>query len=363
MPRSILVQVGARPYRVLIDSIESWRSAPPEELEAFRERRAVLVTDRHVAAHWLPAGLSLLEGMGLHPSVVELPPGESTKQMSSLTQLYDAFLAAGLRRDGLVIALGGGVIGDLAGCAAATWMRGVSFLQVPTTLLAMADASVGGKVGIDYGGAKNLIGAFHQPVLVLAAPETLSTLPDEELANGLAEVVKAAMIADGELYHLLETRDVPIWRREPVVLEKLLQRSIQVKARIVTADEREQGERRKLNLGHTIGHALEAATGFKTYRHGEAVAIGLIAACRLSQMLGLCGASVLESVERLLERHRLPIRASGLEWERIEPWLHLDKKAGEEGWTFVLTAGIGDVTVRPRVPEGLVREATEYVLA
>jgi 3-dehydroquinate synthase len=266
-----------------------------------------------------------------------------------------------MMRDSWVVALGGGVIGDLAGFAAATYLRGIALLQIPTSLLAMADSSVGGKVGIDYGGVKNLIGAFHQPSLVLTSPGFLTTLPDPEYANGMAEVIKAALIGSPSLLQLLETEAEAIWKRDRSILEELLVESVTVKARIVEQDERESGIRQLLNLGHTFGHAFEAWGHFERLRHGEAVAIGLVAACQLSVLQGIASIGLRERIETLVRRYRLPTRLPGGRWEAIEPWLRFDKKAREAGGTFVLTKDIGDVSVQRQVPEASVREAAQYV--
>lgn len=325
-------------------------------------RSAVLVTDENVGPLWTERVLRSLTRLGLEPREIRIPAGEATKVLGTVERIYGALLEGGVKRDGWVIALGGGVVGDVAGFAAATYLRGVAWLQIPTSLLAMADASVGGKVGVDYGGGKNLVGTFHQPGLVLTSPGFLSTLPDRELANGLAEVIKAAIIGDLDLFALMESQAAPIWKRDPSVLEELIGRSVEVKARIVEMDERETGRRQLLNLGHTIGHALEAATGFSVLGHGEAVAIGLVAACQLSFLLGLLPAADRDRVERLLAMHRLPTRLPNVGWRDVEPWLKMDKKGRETGGTYVLTAGIGDVSVHRQVPEHSVREAAAYVL-
>jgi len=360
MRREIEVPLGDRSYRVRILPIGQWRESLLPELGGMG-RRGLLVSDANVAAHWLDIVRPLLADHGLEPEVLVLPPGESTKDLAKLGDVYAACLRTGLRRDGWLIALGGGVVGDLAGLAAATWMRGIEWIQVPTSLLAMADSSVGGKTGIDFGGMKNVVGAFHQPRLVLTAPDFLGTLPDEELANGLAEVIKAAIIGDPELFALLESAVEPIWRRDAAIVTELIHRSVAVKAGIVARDERERGLRAVLNLGHTLGHAIEAAGGFHRFRHGEAVSVGLVAACQLSVTKGVASPDFRDRVEALLLRHRLPVRCPGIRWEDLEPALRHDKKAGEAGLTYVLTAGIGHVTVHRQVSEASVREAAEYV--
>ena len=362
MSREICISLQDRSYRIVVAGHECWAGLALPELRE-QGRRAVLVTDERVGPLWSQFVRDSLTLKAMEVSEIRVPDGEPSKDLGTLGLLLDAFLRAGLRRDGWVVALGGGVVGDLAGFAAATYLRGISLLQIPTTLLAMADSSVGGKVAVNYGGAKNLAGAFYQPRLVLTSPGFLSTLPDEELANGLAEVIKVAIVGDAGLFDLLESRTDAIWARDPQVLEELIARSASAKARIVAQDELEQGLRQLLNLGHTLGHALEAATGFAGLRHGEAVGVGLVAACHLSVLLGIAPEAHRARVERLLARHRLPTRCQVVRWEDLKPWLHHDKKAREDGWTFVLTGGVGDARVHRRVPEASVREAAAYVLA
>jgi 3-dehydroquinate synthase len=362
MSRQIPVHLGERSYRVLIGLPSEWAGEGLEELSS-SGRTAVLVADERVGSLWSQPVREALGAEGLDLHEVWIPPGEGSKDLTRLPLLYDSFLAAGLKRDGWVVALGGGVVGDLAGFAAATYMRGIAFIQVPTSLIAMADASVGGKVGVNYGGGKNLVGAFHQPRVVLTSPSFLSTLPDPELANGLAEVIKAAIIGDEDLFLLLEERVEEIWRRDPRVLEELIARAVAVKATLVARDERDDGERQLLNLGHTIGHALEAVGGFSRLRHGEAVALGLVAACQLSILMGLADEEFRDRVIALLGRHRLPTRCPWASWQEVEPWLSIDKKAREEGGTYVLTGGIGDVSVHRRVPGVTVQQAAALILA
>lgn len=360
MAAVIDVPLGDRSYRVLVSDLDQWiREIPPELGE--RGRRGLLVTDGNVRPLWAPRIGELLQHAGLRVELLELPSGEATKSLEHLSLVYDACKRAGIRRDGWLIALGGGVVGDLTGFAAATWLRGVGWLQIPTSLLAMADASVGGKTAVNHGGLKNVVGAFHQPRVVLISPEFLTTLPDGEFANGLAEVIKAAIIGDPVLFELLEREGESIWQRRLPVLTELTERSVSVKARIVAEDEREVGRRALLNLGHTIGHAIEAAGAFTRYRHGEAVAIGLVAACQLSVLLGLTDGAFRDRVEAILRMHRLPTRVEGMAWEDLEPSLRHDKKALEAGGTYVLTGGIGDVTVHRQVSEASVREAARYI--
>ncbi len=357
----IRVELAERSYSVQVHPLAEWGALELPELEE-RGRSMLLVSDDHVGPLWLETAARFLQSRGMIVRTLQVPAGESSKSLGTAETIWASLLDAGIRRDGWVAALGGGVVGDLAGWAAASYLRGIAFIQIPTSLLAMADSSIGGKVGVNAAGVKNLLGAFHQPRGVLTAPEFLKTLPDEELANGLAEVIKAAIIGDPELFRLLETAERPIWNRETKVLEEIIFRSVRVKARIVGMDERESGPRKALNLGHTLGHMIESAGGFSRYRHGEAVAIGLVAACQLSVSQGIAQAPYRDRVERLLERHRLPTRAKGLAWNDLEPWLRHDKKAREEGATFILTGGLGDVRVQPHVSDTSIREAAAYVL-
>jgi 3-dehydroquinate synthase len=361
MARALSVSLGERSYRIVIGDRSAWQADPLPELVE-RGREGLLVTDANVARAWLPDVREALEARGLRLSVLTVPAGERSKGPDALATVYDALLAAPIRRDGWVVALGGGVVGDLAGFAAATYLRGIAWIQVPTSLLAMADSSVGGKTGIDVGG-KNTVGAFHQPRLVLTDPGFLVTLPDAELSNGLAEVVKAGMIADPVLFDLVESRAAAVLGRDPAVLEELLARAVQVKIAIVEEDERESGKRQLLNLGHTFGHAIEAALDYRGIRHGEAVAIGLVAACRLSTLLGLAPSELVGRIEAVLGSCGLPIRGPGIGWEGLRPRLEQDKKAREQGWSFVLTGGVGNASVHRRVPEAAVREAAAYAEA
>jgi 3-dehydroquinate synthase len=362
LTRVVDVSLGDRSYRVLVGAPQTWIATAPHEFSE-RGRRALLVTDAHVGPLWAAPVAEVLANAGLQLEILQLAAGEATKDLTNLSRIYDACHRIGIKRDGWLVALGGGVIGDLTGFAAATWLRGIGWIQIPTSLLAMADASVGGKTGVNHGGLKNVVGAFHQPRLVLAAPEFLRTLPEEEFANGLAEVIKAAIIGDPSLFELLESQERPIWEGNPEILTDLITRSVAVKARIVGQDETEQGVRALLNLGHTLGHAIEAAGGFSRYRHGEAVAIGMVAALQLSILQGIATPEYRDRVERLLRLHRLPTRCEGIGWADLEPILHHDKKAREGGLTYVLTGGIGDVTVHRQVTEASVREAAGYVAA
>jgi 3-dehydroquinate synthase len=267
-------------------------------------------------------------------------------------------LAAGIERGDTMVALGGGVIGDLAGFAAATYQRGIAFIQLPTTLLAMVDSSVGGKVGVNLAGGKNLAGAFHQPRLVYAALSTLGTLPRRELRSGLglAEIIKAAMIGDPRLTALLEWSLEDLLALSPSVVRSAVARAVRLKARVVAADERETGLRAVLNYGHTVGHAIEAATAYRRFRHGEAVALGMVAASRLALALGRTDPETVARQDLLLARAGLPLAARGLPHAAILEALGRDKKARRRRPRFVLVARPGVASIEA-VPAALVARA------
>lgn len=307
--------------------------------------RAAIVTHPDLGLLYGRSFQTSLASAGIRSELVLMPDGEAAKNLSTVAMLYDEFFRQGLERSSTVIALGGGVVGDVAGFAAGTYLRGLPVVQVPTTLLAMVDSSVGGKTGVDLPGGKNMVGVFHQPRGVLCDPEVLATLPPVELRCGLAEVVKSAIIADGDLFALLE--GVSAGGTWP--LTEIVGRTIAVKASVVAADPTEQGVRATLNLGHTIGHAVEQASGYR-YRHGEAVSIGLVGAARLAAALGLCSTGLPGQVERLLTDIGLPTAYAGLDPATVEAGLATDKKrrAGRIRW--VLPTSIGAVILRDDLP-------------
>jgi 3-dehydroquinate synthase len=308
----------------------------------------------------------LVEGLGeagFDAAVVEMPDGEAHKTLATVTGLYDAFVAAGLDRRSTVIALGGGVVGDVAGFAAASYLRGVPFVQAPTSLLAMVDASVGGKTGVDLAQGKNLVGAFKQPALVAIDLETLKTLPSDEFRSGLAEIVKHGMIGDPGLFEALEGRRGEVsspssaraptpkgGETPPLQLPDLVARAVRVKTAVVQEDPFEQGRRAVLNLGHTFGHAFESVSSYQL-RHGEAVSVGLAAATRLAVRRGVCAATLVDRVESLLNRLDLPVRADGYAPEQILAAMATDKKRVGRRLRFVLPRAIGDVDVFDDVPD------------
>ena len=288
-----------------------------------------------------------LRAVGLKPTVLALPDGERTKSLKSVAMVLNALLRRRYERKAWLVALGGGVIGDLAGFAASIYLRGIPFVQVPTTLVAQVDSSIGGKTGVNHLLGKNLIGTFYQPKLVLIDPSALRTLPPREYRAGLAEVIKYGVIADAEFFTFLEQDMDQILKLEPAALHRIIRTSCAIKAAVVSADEREGDRRRILNFGHTVGHALETLGSYRRYKHGEAVAIGMVVAARLAERLGLADASVATRIRALTERTRLPSDLPPHSASALIRAMRQDKKVQNRRIHFVLPDRIGHVVVRP----------------
>lgn len=354
MKRDVKVDLGDRSYLIhigpgILDTLGTVCQA------AGLKGRCLLVTDEHVAPLYAQRAVQALEREGFQPLLVTLPAGETTKCQAQLLHLYSQAALHGLDRKCFMIALGGGVIGDLTGFAAASWLRGIRFVQVPTSLLAMVDSSVGGKTGINIPEGKNLVGAFHQPESVLMDLETLNTLPPREFAAGMAEVVKYGVLWDAELFQTLEriaAGSGDFFRRSEE-LGHVITRCCEIKAEVVRQDEREGGLRGILNFGHTLAHAIENAAGYGQYLHGEAVAIGMVYAARLSVALKELPESDAVRIENLLTALSLPVRAPGLAWESLRAAMAVDKKTVGGLPKFVLADRIGHVDFGCAVPEEL----------
>jgi 3-dehydroquinate synthase len=308
--------------------------------------RGALITNPVVGSLYSHQVLSSFEKNGTTLALLEVPDGEAFKSLHVAGGLYDRLLPLGLDRRSPIVALGGGVIGDLAGFVAATFMRGLPLVQIPTSLLAQVDSSVGGKVGVNLPQAKNMVGAFYQPCLVLSDVGLLRTLVPREFRAGLAEVVKYGVIADKAFFEWLEANVPAILEGEEGVLIEAVKTSCRIKAAVVETDERDEGIRAALNFGHTVGHALEAAMGYSQLSHGEAVAIGMVAAARISYQIGLCSEEVPIRLERLLRQIGLPTTLP-LYPEQIVNAMGYDKKLREKVNYFVLTKDLGAVTVAP----------------
>lgn len=309
--------------------------------------RALIVTDSNVARLYGARAVASLDAAGFAPRTLEVAAGEQSKSLATLERVFDAIAEAELDRNSAVFALGGGVVGDLAGFAAATYMRGVPLVQMPTTMVAQADSALGGKTAINHLRAKNLIGAFYQPRLIVADVATLESLPEREFREGLAEVIKYGAIMDAPMVEALERGLDAILRRDPAPLEEIVARSLRHKAAVVASDPREGGPRKILNYGHTLGHALESSSGYGNFLHGEAVAIGMVAAGRLSQAFAGLAAAEAERLERLITQAGLPSAIpAGWRGEDLVRAMRLDKKRSGDGIEFVLLDRLGHALTR-----------------
>jgi 3-dehydroquinate synthase len=342
----IPVELGPRRYSVSVGHGLSRMLG--DLLGPLRGRRIVLVAGRRVfALHGAPVARAL--GALGRTTVALVPDGERFKTAATLGRLHDAFLEARLGRDGLVVALGGGVVGDVAGFAAATWMRGVDWVGVPTTLLAMVDSSIGGKVGINHPKAKNMIGAFHQPRAVVVDPAFLATLPPRELRSGAYEVLKCAVLGDRALFAAIRRAPPGLLGWDRVEVESAVATACRIKAAVVEKDEREGGLRRVLNLGHTIGHALEAVTGYRRFTHGEAVGWGLVGAAWIARRRGLLAEDAFDAIASAVDHVGPRPRVSDLPAPAVLSALSRDKKARAGRVPFVLPVAVGRVEIRDDV--------------
>src|SRR5882672_8424912 len=351
----IKVPLGVRSYTISIGSNLLSRLGH-ECKRLYLGQRCAVITDRNVAPRYGQAAVENLEAAGFEPTLITVPAGETAKSLKVAATCYDQLADHRLERKSFVVALGGGVVGDLAGFVAATFLRGIDFVQVPTTLLAQVDSSVGGKVGVNLKAGKNLVGAFHQPRFVLCDLDTLETLPAREYRSGLAEVIKYGIINDAELFKRLEQVMPKLVQREPDALSSVVARCCQIKSGVVGQDETESGLRAILNFGHTIGHALEAISGYDHFLHGEAIAIGQVLAAKLSaELLGLPQRDV-ERIAVLFEKAGLPthIKLNPAQREKLFEAMRHDKKVSEGIVKFVLVNKIGQVSFGQPVPLDLV---------
>jgi 3-dehydroquinate synthase len=350
---SLGVALGSRSYPIHIGSglISSSELYTPH----LAGGSAAIVTNDVVGPLYLSKVRQALAGARV--TEIVLPDGEQTKSWQTLNRVFDALLKARCGRDTLVVALGGGVIGDLAGFAAAVYQRGVPFVQVPTTLLAQVDSSVGGKTAINHALGKNMIGAFHQPRAVISDVATLDTLPERELRSGLAEVLKHGFALDAAFVEWLEKNIEALVARKREPLIHAVRRSCELKARIVGEDEREAGTRALLNLGHTFGHAIESGTGYGAWLHGEAIAAGMVMAAELSQLMGHLKKTEVDRVRDLVKRAGLPVAGPALAPERLLELMAVDKKAAKGRTRFVVLEAIGRAALRADVDDAAVRRA------
>lgn len=355
--RTLTVALGERSYPIQIGS--GLLGNASLILPHLNAPLAAIVSNETVAPLYLAHLAGSLRGQGVKVTEIILPDGEQHKNWQTLNRIYDALLENRCERATTIIALGGGVIGDLTGFAAATYQRGVPFIQVPTTLLAQVDSSVGGKTGINHPLGKNMIGAFYQPRLVLADTATLVTLPDRELCAGLAEVIKYGLIRDLPFFDWLEGNMERLLARDEAALTYAIERSCINKAEVVAADETESGVRALLNLGHTFGHAIEAGLGYGEWLHGEAVAAGTVMAAELSRRMGWLGAADLARAVALFERAGLPVRGPHLGAERYLELMALDKKVAAGKMRLILLDALGRGAIRSDLPVADIRGAIE----
>lgn len=352
--QTLHVELGDRRYPIFIGS-----DLQPQALLApyILGQQVMIVTNTTVAALYLSHYVTAVEALGKKVATCILPDGEQYKDIQHLTLIFDALLEAGFNRDCTVLALGGGVIGDMAGFASASFQRGVYFIQVPTTLLSQVDSSVGGKTGINHPLGKNMIGAFQQPQVVLADMSQLNTLPERELSAGLAEVIKYALLGDVEFLEWLEKHMEALVARDPVILAEAVYRSCAHKARIVANDEKEQGERALLNLGHTFGHAIESYLGYGEWLHGEAVATGMVMAADLSQRMGWISSEDLERTKKIISRANLPIVCPKIPLDKFLAYMAHDKKVLNGQLRLVLMKQLGQAIITKEFDLELMKQA------
>ncbi|APR83885.1 3-dehydroquinate synthase [Minicystis rosea] len=349
---SLVVPLGDRSYQVRFVS-----SAPAEVAAAVAELRpskVFLMADENVHRLWGVGLAGALAARGLSPhATVVIPSGEEHKRLGTVERALAAMVDAGADRDAVVLGHGGGVVTDMAGLAAALLLRGVRWVGIPTTLLAMVDASVGGKTGVDLGAAKNAVGAFHQPSGVIVDIAHVTTESDRAFRSGLGEVVKSAVIGDPSLFELLESHAAKIAAREPSLTQEIVRRSVAVKTAIVARDERESGDRALLNFGHTVGHALESQGGYTRLTHGESVALGMVAALRIGVALGVTDPALADRTTALLARLGLPVDLDAQPLRAALPLVSLDKKRRGGAIRFVLLRSLGEAILRPITPDAL----------
>ncbi|SEO89827.1 3-dehydroquinate synthase [Aquisalimonas asiatica] len=356
-PRHLQVDLGERSYTILIGPGQLGTRTPLADW--LPGRQALVVTNDTIAPLYLQPVLDALSG--LQVEAITLPDGEAHKTVASCERVWTRLLELRFDRSCTVIALGGGVIGDLAGFAAAAYQRGVAFVQIPTTLLAQVDSSVGGKTGVNHPLGKNMIGAFHQPRGVIADTDVLASLPAREMSAGVAEVIKYGLIRDADFFAWLEDNIDALLAREPEALAYAIERSCANKADVVAADEREQGVRATLNLGHTFGHAIETATGYSTWLHGEAVGAGMAMAAHLAEAMDWLSATDRARVEALIQRAGLPLAPPrSMTSEQFLQLMAVDKKAQGGHIRLVLQQGIGHAVVTDAVPDDRLRATLNH---
>ncbi len=365
--KSLWVDLAEKSYPIFIS--DKWNNLFQEAHDylngkydnSLKGRKILIITDENVYDLYHPIVEETFKRWGLDVTTAVVPPGESSKSLEQAEKLYTDALKANLDRHSIITALGGGVIGDLAGFIASTYMRGIPFIQIPTSLLAQVDSSIGGKVAVNHPLAKNIIGSFYQPQCVLMNVEVLSTLPEREFASGMAELIKHGIIRDESFLAWLEANQKALSEKQSSTLIQAIYRSCRIKGRVVTKDERETGLRAILNFGHTVGHAIEAASGYGTYTHGEAVSMGMIAEAHIAQLLGLVSKDYISRISKLLTSVNLPVVMPDLDNELLLKWMQHDKKNVQNKIVFVLPTAPGKVEVFRDVETEVVLKALNAV--
>lgn len=353
--RSVYVELGEKSYPIFLS--DNWIDLFKEASGYLTCDKALIITDQHVYPQYCREVEIGLQSHEINTYTVVVPPGEASKSFLEAEKLFTKALKAGLDRKSLIIALGGGVIGDLAGFVASTYMRGIPFIQIPTSLLAQVDSSVGGKVAINHPLAKNIIGSFYQPQCVLMNISTLATLPDREMSTGMAELIKHGIIRDDDLLEWLRANMDKMMGRDIQSLTNAIARSCEIKAEVVSQDEKEQGLRAILNFGHTVGHAIESISGYGVLSHGEAVSIGMVAEAYIAQLRGLIEENYVNHMKEILISAGLPVTIPGLDMDQLIELMRHDKKNTQGNIVFVLPTAPGEVDVFRDVTEETIKRA------
>jgi 3-dehydroquinate synthase len=356
----VSINLGERSYNIYID-VSNKNSIGKLMQEMKVNQKILMISDNTVGKLYGLQLIKILQDYGFIAELHCVPTGEHSKCLNMAMELYTKAIALGLDRKSAILALGGGVIGDLSGFVAATYLRGIPFIQIPTSLLAQVDSSVGGKVAVNHPMGKNLIGAFYQPQAVVIDIDFLKTLPDRELYTGLAEVIKCGVIADKEFFSYLDESTQQILDKHPAVLTEIVRRSCEIKAWVVEQDECESSIRAILNFGHTIGHAIEANTDFSIYNHGEAVAIGMYGAALISNYLGLCSKIAVDALRNIIIKFNLPTHAPECNVDDLFKLLYRDKKVIDNQINWVLLDDIGQVSICHQVPEDIVKQVLSEI--
>jgi len=350
--KTVWVNLSDRSYPIYLHN--DWNELFLEASGDLNADKALIVTDENVCSLYCSTVEEHLRSLGIQTACAVVPPGEASKSLAEAEKLYTAALKANLERGSAIIALGGGVIGDLAGFVASTYMRGIAFIQIPTTLLAQVDSSIGGKTAVNHPMAKNIIGSFYQPRCVIMNATTLETLPIRQISNGMAEVIKHGIIRDEDFLDWLEDNTDKLKEQDLTFLLEAVYRSCEIKADVVSRDEKEQGLRAILNFGHTIGHAIEAAAGYGTYTHGEAVSMGMVAEALIARLMGLIPMDYVYRICKILSSAGLPIAVPDIDNSSLMKWMQYDKKNSGGKIGFVLPVSPGHVKVYRNIDERII---------